>query len=686
MSCMQLIPSRRCSRQRMLLKMIGAIVSMLFASTGVVLAATLDEPELGRTPPRLSLIVGDVSFWRPGTDDWVAAQLNMPLAPGDALYSGNGASAEVQIGTRAFVRLGDDTQLTITNQEPDFLQLTLGSGRAGLDLRELERGHTVQIDTANATVTVEEPGYYRFDVTQDTTSLMTRRGGRARVRINGAGPTEAHANDRLVIEGTDEPRLAVYSAPPLDDWDIWNYDRTDRVLASASSQYLPHDVYGAETLDDYGTWRVEPTYGRVWVPSYVSPGWAPYSVGQWTWDSYYGWTWVDGAPWGWAPFHYGRWVYLRNCWGWAPGPVVFRPVYAPALVAFFGGPGFRVGIGAPFVSWVALGWGEPVVPWWGPPGFVGVPCWRGWGGPRVFNNVFVHNTTIINVHQPTAFVNTHVHNSVVTVPRDRFGGWSVQHVRTTTPTQTALRPLGGELPVKPAVLTGHRTVPEPPRGGATTTRAGFDAPRINAGGRRPDRGATLTERRVEPPQTRTGAEQRRPSAAEMQQAPRVAPRSYQQSPPVNQAVRREPPPPPPGSGGERRADPGHGWSGTAESAAQPRREPVPPPVREAERGRLQGYSAPQQPRPPEMPRVEQPHAPAAPAPLSPPSAPSVHSAPMAPQQSFGAPSQGMRPHAPAAPRAADAPPAPGGQGAPAAAPHSSGGTAPASRGHAVHAR
>src|SRR2546428_7576392 len=33
-------------------------------------------------------------------------------------------------------------------------------------------------------------------------------------------------------------------------------------------------------------------------------------------------------------FHYGRWAYARNEWLWVPGPVVARPVYAPALVAF----------------------------------------------------------------------------------------------------------------------------------------------------------------------------------------------------------------------------------------------------------------------------------------------------------------------------------------------------------------
>ena len=578
-----------------------------------------------------------------------------------------------------------------SNQEPAFVQFKVSSGRAGLDVRELERGYRVEIDSPNAAVTVEDPGYYRFDVSQDTTTLVTQRAARARVQVNGAPPTDVGPNDRLVVAGTETPQLAVYNAPAPDDWDRWNYDRTDWLLSAESSRYVPRDVYGAETLDEYGTWRVEPTYGHVWVPSSVSPDWAPYSTGQWSWDSYYGWTWVDAAPWGWAPFHYGRWVYLRNCWGWAPGPPLVRPVYAPGLVAFFGGSGFRVGVGVPFVSWVALGWGEPLVPWWGPPGFVGVPCWRGWGGPRVVNNVFVTNTTVVNVHQPSAFVNTRVRSAVITVPRDGFGTRPVDRLRTTAVNPTALRPLGGELP-RPAAFTTRRAAPGLPHGGAATASGGFDAPRSTGGARRPDTTATLGEARLSPP--RSGAEQGRQASPDLGQAPRGGPRTYEQRPSMNEA-RREPPPPPQArrseldtrqqvhnapplqSGGERRADPGHG-RGAAADSAPPHRQPAPPPVREAERAASQGsFSAPPQPRVADRP------VPAAPPPMSAPPAPPARSGPVASERSYGGPSGMTHPHAPAAARVADAPPGGSAPAAPAHAPHASGGSAPASRGHAA---
>src|SRR5215470_13974053 len=108
-------------------------------------------------------------------------------------------------------------------------------------------------------------------------------------------------------------------------------------------------MVGAEDLAGYGEWRNDASYGAYWVPR-VAVGWEPYHVGHWAYVVPWGWTWVDDAPWGFAPFHYGRWMVVGGVWGWYPGAVVVRPVYAPALVAFVGGAEFGVGVAA----WVPL--------------------------------------------------------------------------------------------------------------------------------------------------------------------------------------------------------------------------------------------------------------------------------------------------------------------------------------------
>ncbi|MGI8746549.1 MAG: DUF6600 domain-containing protein [Bryobacteraceae bacterium] len=123
--------------------------------------------------------------------------------------------------------------------------------------------------------------------------------------------------------------------------------------------------------------------------------------GHWAWIEPWGWTWVDDAPWGFAPFHYGRWAVIGGGWGWIPGPARVRPVYAPALVAWVGGPRFNlsisVGGGGGGVAWFPLG-----------PREVYVPGYR--ASPAYINRVNTTNTTINNVNVTNVYNNTNVTN------------------------------------------------------------------------------------------------------------------------------------------------------------------------------------------------------------------------------------------------------------------------------------
>src|SRR5512137_674473 len=172
-----------------------SLILVLFALGGVVSAGQApeapdpQEDAVDRTPPRLSFVDGQVSFWRPGAPEWTQAQINTPLAPGDQVYTGSPGNLELQIGGRAFVRGWANTNLGLENQEPDFLQFKVTAGRAAFDLRTLEPGRTVEVDTPNAAFTIEHPGYYRVDVIGERTSFITRRAGRAIVIPAGGEST-----------------------------------------------------------------------------------------------------------------------------------------------------------------------------------------------------------------------------------------------------------------------------------------------------------------------------------------------------------------------------------------------------------------------------------------------------------------------------------------------------------------
>ncbi len=85
-------------------------------------------PPNAATPPRLSLVEGQVSFLRLGAQDWASARMNTALAAGDSIYTGPSSNAEFQIGKRAYVRVGESTQLQITDLELDYPQIKAAAG------------------------------------------------------------------------------------------------------------------------------------------------------------------------------------------------------------------------------------------------------------------------------------------------------------------------------------------------------------------------------------------------------------------------------------------------------------------------------------------------------------------------------------------------------------------------------
>jgi hypothetical protein len=543
-----------------------------------------DDEALGfeRTPPRLSLVDGEVSFWRNGATDWAPARTNTPLAAGDELYAGGDSNLEVQIGARAYARAGEETQLGITNLEPDYLQVRVTRGTASLDLRSLPAAHTIELDTPNAAFTIERSGYYRVEVDEEETRFSSRRGGYASVTTANGESASIAPSEQVVIRGTDDTTLETYAAPELDGWDRWNYARTDQQIDAVSSRYVPAGVYGIDDLDHHGNWRVVPTYGAVWFPQ-VAAGWVPYSTGEWIYDPYYGWTWVDAAPWGWAPFHYGRWVFVSGYWGWCPGPRVVRVYYAPALVAFYGGPRISIGIGTHPFGWVALGWGEPLVPWWGPAHWRRHAHWAGWGGPRIVNNVIIQNTTVVNVNH----IHTHAHagrrGAIVAVNRGDFGRRRIHDAKLARFDAHKLRPAHGaarDLKPTPVSLVGtDRRGGRPPRADFERSVVALREPRRAVVANLEQRGAVEPRERA----SRSGrSEVRIPSASpparivKREAGPRVE--AVPRRPPFGQRAGEErsaPPRPPRFEGRERSTSPQARESSGGGSRAPVERERAP---------------------------------------------------------------------------------------------------------------
>ncbi len=430
-----------------------------------------DDPP-GRVA-RLSSMAGAVSFKPAGLDDWSAAELNYPFHANDQIWTDKEARAELSAGN-VTLRMGASTSLGFLGLDDHGAHVMVQQGTVIVRLWSLGLGDWVEVDSPNSSVTLLKPGLYRiaFDGPAETTKLVVR-GSEAEVLAAGSTfRVEAKQQARITGDADNDLTYDVTEAAPADDFDRWSSERDERVANAPKGNVSP-EVIGYEDLAENGTWTTAPEYGAVWRPTVVVAGWAPYRFGHWAWVAPWGWTWIDAAPWGFAPFHYGRWAFWGGAWVWAPGPIAVRPWYAPALVGFFGGGGWRAsfGVGGGF-AWFPLGPREPFFPFYR-------------YGPAYLGRVNININVTAVTPGSVAYANRAVPGAVTAVSRE-----TVTLARPVGPAAVALAPsalasarVTGSAPAAapvPASVLGHSGSPSavarPPAAVASRTVTTLRAP------------------------------------------------------------------------------------------------------------------------------------------------------------------------------------------------------------------
>jgi hypothetical protein len=341
----------RAANPRLIFKQLVALT--LAAAALLASAAAWADPP-GRVG-RIGESIGTVWVFDSEQGEWVAAERNRPLTSGDRLSAERDARAELQIGS-ATLRLDGGTEIEFSALDDERVRVHLHHGSVALRLRSDESAREFSVSTREGRFDPQRAGHFRIDQQDDSSfggviaGVMRFEAQDSALDLN-TGQRAEFWNER----GATHYSWAALPSDRFGDW-VAQQDRQDERDAR-SRAYVSPEMTGAEDLDRYGDWDRHPEYGTLWLPRRVEPGWAPYRFGRWAYVQPWGWTWVDAAPWGFAPFHYGRWVWWRDRWGWAPGAYVARPVYAPALVAWIGGPSLSIGINlgiGPSVGWVPL--------------------------------------------------------------------------------------------------------------------------------------------------------------------------------------------------------------------------------------------------------------------------------------------------------------------------------------------
>ena len=319
---------------------------------------------------RLSFVEGDVSFLRAGVTEWAPVIENLPLLAGDQIYTGKGSRAEIQLARGNYIRLPENSELTISVLSESGAQFELTEGIAIIRIERISTTfRRFEVDTPNSAVLVRQDGIYRIEVRGEKSSALIVSRGEAEVTTD-EGTFRVREGHRVAVDTATGGRLELAADAAGDVWDLWSHDR-DVTIARGGVDVSPdyvtnyettyNDFYGASDLSSYGTWTNYSSYGQCWIPR-VGADWAPYRFGQWLWIPAAGWTWLANEPWGWAPYHYGRWAFLTGLgWAWIPG---FGSAYRgygyrdyhwrPALVYFFNSPTPR----GNYIGWYPLAPGQ----------------------------------------------------------------------------------------------------------------------------------------------------------------------------------------------------------------------------------------------------------------------------------------------------------------------------------------
>jgi hypothetical protein len=497
---------------------------------------------------RIAELEGSVWVFEVEQGQWVPAPLNRPLTGGDRLATEPGARAVLQVGSTT-LRVGPASELEVLRLDDERVRLQLHSGSLALRLRSREVAGEFDIVTAEARLQPLRSGHFRIDRIDDTSFASSWR-GELQVDDGERFTIEAGRRAELWREGSSRDLRHRWTSVPDDEFSDWVVRADQRDERSASQRYVSPEMTGAEDLDRHGRWEQHPEYGALWVPLAVQVDWAPYRYGRWAYIPPWGWTWIDDAPWGFAPFHYGRWVSFGGRWAWWPGVYVRRPVYAPALVAWVGGPqfGISISIGGPVLP--AVGW-VPLAP-----REVFVPYYR--YSPRYVERVNPYpphppgrpRPPVQVPTGPVMYGNQGVPGAVTVVPRDVLVqrqpvGRAVIDVRETGRPAVALPPPRPVAPAAPVPEPGGAAPSVRPRPGAPAAewlRPVRPAPAEPALQSRPSQPAAQAEpsrTRIRPQPQQT--EQRQPQPQPQPQLQPQAPRQVQ--PQVQPAPQSQPPVP-----------------------------------------------------------------------------------------------------------------------------------------------
>ena len=244
-----------------MLRVLNCLLVIIFLAAVPALARDEPPTRVGR----VSFVSGKLAFHTPGQNEWLAAEVNYPVATGTSLWTEPDGRAEIRIGPNTIAMTGN-TELDLGRLTTQITQINLPQGRIYLHVRQLDDTHTFEIAIPRGGILLLQPGYYDIDAgSEDQPARIAVFEGAARFAGNGAD-IEVKPGDVAVLNGTN-PVTASIERVVADAFAEWCRSRDYDDKRLAAPYLVSPNMTGYAELDAGGRWDTAPAYGEVWYPN-----------------------------------------------------------------------------------------------------------------------------------------------------------------------------------------------------------------------------------------------------------------------------------------------------------------------------------------------------------------------------------------------------------------------------------
>ena len=262
----------------------------------------------------------------------VAANTRAELAQGQTVATANG-KVEVLLTPGVFLRLGENSSLTMVSPDLTKTEVQLNSGRAEVEVDQIYKQNDLLIDEGSTQTKLLDHGLYAFDAnsatlrvfdgkaavspSEDATKWITVKGGH-QLALNGSA-----------AKTNDFDRKEIATADPLYNWSKLRSEYLGEANLNLAERY-------AGTSGFYPGWFWDPAlYSYTWLPGdglFMNP------FGYGFYSPYY----IFGG--GMIYAGYARSGFYRGGYGFR-GREGFRGAYAAPAAHGFSGGGYHGGFG-----------------------------------------------------------------------------------------------------------------------------------------------------------------------------------------------------------------------------------------------------------------------------------------------------------------------------------------------------